>query len=115
LPHHHHPGDAVTIAYSATRTRRLPYLFELVPGVLLLLLIGFAGKLTEQSIAEYGKAHQLTLPNIEVRAVGEFHLRLDRLQHGRRARHLSRRGGHVRVLAEDRHRSPWRAITSWGM
>jgi len=55
----------VTLAYSATRSRRLPYLFELVPGVVLLLVIGFAGKVTEQSIAAYGKAHQLTLPNIE--------------------------------------------------
>jgi uncharacterized integral membrane protein (TIGR00698 family) len=37
----------------------------LVPGVALLGLIGYAGKLTEQSIAAYGRAHQLTLPNIE--------------------------------------------------
>lgn len=38
---------------------------ELVPGLLLLALIGFAGKFTEQSIAAYGKAHHLALPNIE--------------------------------------------------
>jgi uncharacterized integral membrane protein (TIGR00698 family) len=37
----------------------------LVPGVALLGLIGYAGKITEQSIAAYGKAHHLTLPNIE--------------------------------------------------
>jgi len=37
----------------------------LVPGVVVLGLIGYAGKLTEQSIAAYGKAHLLTLPNIE--------------------------------------------------
>ena len=36
-----------------------------MPGVVLLGLIGYAGKLTEQSIAAYGRAHQLTLPNIE--------------------------------------------------
>jgi len=39
--------------------------FRLAPGILLLAAIGFAGKFTEQSIAKYGKAHHLTLPNIE--------------------------------------------------
>jgi uncharacterized integral membrane protein (TIGR00698 family) len=38
---------------------------RLVPGMLLLAVIGYAGKLTEQSIAAYGKAHHLALPNIE--------------------------------------------------
>ncbi len=33
--------------------------------MLLLGVIGFAGKLTEQSISTYGRAHQMTLPNIE--------------------------------------------------
>ena len=28
-------------------------------------MVGYAGKLTEQSITSYGRAHQLTLPNIE--------------------------------------------------
>jgi uncharacterized integral membrane protein (TIGR00698 family) len=36
-----------------------------VPGVILLGLIGYAGKFTEQSIAAYGRVHHLTLPNIE--------------------------------------------------
>ena len=40
-------------------------LATLVPGVLLLLFIGYAGKITEQSIAAYGRSHHLTLPNIE--------------------------------------------------
>ena len=45
---------------------RIPtQLTRLIPGVLLLLAIGFAGKLTEQLIRDYGKAHQLALPNIE--------------------------------------------------
>jgi len=39
--------------------------FELLPGLLLLLVIGFAGKLIEQSINGYGKANYLALPNIE--------------------------------------------------
>src|SRR5438067_12212705 len=38
---------------------------RLVPGVLLLLVIGYAGKITEQSIAAYGRLHHVTLPNIE--------------------------------------------------
>jgi uncharacterized integral membrane protein (TIGR00698 family) len=39
--------------------------FRLIPGILLLIVIGYAGKLTEQSIAAYGKAHHIALPNIE--------------------------------------------------
>ena len=39
--------------------------FRLVPGILLLTAFGYAGKLTEQSISAYGKAHHLALPNIE--------------------------------------------------
>jgi uncharacterized integral membrane protein (TIGR00698 family) len=38
---------------------------RLLPGVILLTAIGYAGKVTEQSIAAYGKAHHLALPNIE--------------------------------------------------
>jgi uncharacterized membrane protein YadS len=38
---------------------------RLLPGLFLLLAVGWAGKFVEQSIARYGKAHHLTLPNIE--------------------------------------------------
>lgn len=38
---------------------------RIIPGMLLLFAIGWAGKFAEQSIASYGKAHHLTLPNIE--------------------------------------------------
>lgn len=38
---------------------------RLVPGVLLLAAVGYAGKFIEQFIARYGKAHHLVLPNIE--------------------------------------------------
>ncbi len=38
---------------------------RLAPGVALLLVIGYAGKLTEQAINGYGKSHHLALPNIE--------------------------------------------------
>jgi uncharacterized integral membrane protein (TIGR00698 family) len=40
-------------------------LVAVVPGVLVLGLVGYAGKIAEQSIAAYGRAHHLTLPNIE--------------------------------------------------
>src|SRR6266404_6313018 len=54
-----------TLAYSITAARRWPQWTQLVPGTLLLAAVGFAGKVTEQSITAYGKAHHLTLPNIE--------------------------------------------------
>ncbi len=38
---------------------------QLLPGTILLAVVGYAGKITEQTIAAYGKAHHLTLPNIE--------------------------------------------------
>ena len=40
-------------------------LVALVPGLLLLFVVGYAGKFIEQSIARYGKTHHLVLPNIE--------------------------------------------------
>src|SRR6516164_3564935 len=53
-------------AQAATAGEPLPFrLLRLVPGLLLLAAVGFAGKVIEQSIARYGKAHHLTLPNIE--------------------------------------------------
>jgi uncharacterized integral membrane protein (TIGR00698 family) len=47
--------------------RRSPSLqmVALVPGLLLLLVTGLAGKVVEQGISAYGKAHHLALPNIE--------------------------------------------------
>jgi uncharacterized integral membrane protein (TIGR00698 family) len=36
-----------------------------LPGVVLLLTIGYAGKLIEQTISAYGKANHIALPNIE--------------------------------------------------
>jgi uncharacterized integral membrane protein (TIGR00698 family) len=38
---------------------------SLVPGLIALGAIGYAGKIAEQSMAAYGRAHHLTLPNIE--------------------------------------------------
>jgi uncharacterized integral membrane protein (TIGR00698 family) len=57
---------ADSIALPQTHPLSLPgRIVSLVPGVLLLAAVGFAGKFIEQSIARYGKAHHLTLPNIE--------------------------------------------------
>lgn len=39
--------------------------FALLPGVALLVLVGLGGKVLEQSIARYAKAHHLVVPNIE--------------------------------------------------
>jgi uncharacterized integral membrane protein (TIGR00698 family) len=38
---------------------------KLIPGLLLLAAVGYAGKFIEQSIATYTKAHHTTFPNIE--------------------------------------------------
>src|ERR1700738_1245099 len=38
---------------------------RILPGLLLLVAVGYAGKFVEGSIAAYGRAHHLTLPNIE--------------------------------------------------
>jgi hypothetical protein len=49
----------------ATARRHLPAWTQIVPGTILLAVIGFAAKVTEQSIASYGRVHHVTLPNIE--------------------------------------------------
>jgi cellobiose-specific phosphotransferase system component IIC len=38
---------------------------RLIPGVALLAVIGFAGKLLEKNINLYAKSHHWTIPNIE--------------------------------------------------
>ena len=57
---------AGSVALPQPRSVSLPgRFFAIVPGILLLLAVGYAGKIIEQSIARYGKAHHLVLPNIE--------------------------------------------------
>ena len=55
----------VTAPPAATRPDVLRQRLALLPGLFLLGLVGYAGKLTEQSLASYARAHQLTIPNIE--------------------------------------------------
>jgi uncharacterized integral membrane protein (TIGR00698 family) len=54
-----------TNIYQARTSSTMKNLFALVPGLLLLFVVGYAGKFIEQSIARYGKSHNLVLPNIE--------------------------------------------------
>src|SRR5215471_9793213 len=58
---------ATLTATSPAAARRSPALqaVRLLPGLVLLFVTGFAGKVVEQSIASYGKAHHLALPSIE--------------------------------------------------
>jgi hypothetical protein len=42
-----------------------PQLLRLIPGILLLVAIGWLGKFAEQLLATYAKLHHLHLPNIE--------------------------------------------------
>jgi uncharacterized integral membrane protein (TIGR00698 family) len=54
------------IAAPLERVPPLPLrFFGLLPGIALLAAIGLAGKVLEQSLAAYGKANQIALPNIE--------------------------------------------------
>src|SRR5260370_3074034 len=53
---------AIPAPYSDNLFKRVG---RLVPGLFLLIAVGYAGKFVEQSIARYGKAHHLTLQNIE--------------------------------------------------
>src|ERR1700677_3947974 len=57
---------ADSVALPQPRAVSLPVrILALIPGILLLGAVGFAGKLIEQSIARYGKSHHVVLPNIE--------------------------------------------------
>lgn len=38
---------------------------KVIPGVLLLAAVGYAGKLLEANVSGYAKAHHWTFPNIE--------------------------------------------------
>ena len=40
-------------------------LLRVLPGVLLLAAVGYAGKLLERNVGTYAKAHHWTFPNIE--------------------------------------------------
>jgi hypothetical protein len=57
---------ASSIALPQTRTAQPVLTFlRLVPGVLLLAAVGYAGKLLEKNVGAYAKSHHWTFPNIE--------------------------------------------------
>src|SRR5215813_7500374 len=56
--------SAVALPQLRTANPALSFL-RLIPGVLLLAAIGYAGKLLEQNVGKYAKAHHWTFPNIE--------------------------------------------------
>jgi uncharacterized integral membrane protein (TIGR00698 family) len=58
-------SEVAVVSTELSSTSWLRRMLSLAPGIALLFVIGYAGKVTEQSIAAYGRAHQLTLPNIE--------------------------------------------------
>jgi uncharacterized integral membrane protein (TIGR00698 family) len=55
---------SITVARSQP-TGVFKRIFSLLPGLLLLVAVGYAGKYLERSIALYARTHHLTLPNIE--------------------------------------------------
>src|SRR5271155_1905834 len=57
-------ADAVVIPQVQPIQPALRFL-RIIPGVLLLGAIGYAGKLLEQNVGTYAKAHHWTFPNIE--------------------------------------------------
>ena len=57
---------AETIAATQVSSEQnVPEFLRLIPGVLLLAAVGYAGKLLEKNVGAYAKAHHLTFPNIE--------------------------------------------------
>src|SRR5215472_5642877 len=59
------PNPQVEPHAEAKSASFLTNFIRLIPGVLLLAAVGYAGKFIERFIAQYGKAHHLVLPNIE--------------------------------------------------
>src|SRR4029077_8831199 len=57
-------ADAVVLSQVQPGRPAVPFL-KIVPGVLLLAAVGYAGKLLEQNVGKYAKAHHWTFPNIE--------------------------------------------------
>lgn len=58
-------SEVVAFETTTPASGLLARLGRLLPGVALLFVVGYAGKVTEQLLRDYGKAHHLALPNIE--------------------------------------------------
>ena len=57
-------AEAITVSQVQPVQPALRFL-RVIPGVLLLAAVGYAGKLLEQNVGAYAKAHHWTFPNIE--------------------------------------------------
>src|SRR5260221_14019282 len=57
-------ADAIAVPQVRSAQSGLQFL-RLIPGVLLLAAVGYTGKLLEQNVGAYAKAHHWTFPNIE--------------------------------------------------
>ncbi len=97
-----HMPETIAINHSTTAPASTNPL-SLIPGILLLAAVGYAGKFIEQFIARYGKSHHLVLPNIEY-VLWAILIGLIIANTIRRPRALPPRRRHLRVLAQDRHR-----------
>jgi uncharacterized integral membrane protein (TIGR00698 family) len=57
-------ADAIALPQTRPAQPALQFL-RVIPGVLLLAAVGYAGKLLERNVGTYAKAHHWTFPNIE--------------------------------------------------
>src|ERR1700730_1733788 len=57
-------ADAIALPQAKPAQPALQF-FRVIPGVLLLAAVGYAGKLLERNVGTYAKAHHWTFPNIE--------------------------------------------------
>ena len=57
-------ADAIALPQARPAQPALEFL-RVIPGVLLLAAVGYAGKLLERNVGTYAKAHHWTFPNIE--------------------------------------------------
>src|SRR5437763_10736750 len=57
-------ADAIALAQPRPIQPALQFL-RLIPGVVLLAGVGYAGKLLEKNVGTYARAHHWTFPNIE--------------------------------------------------
>jgi uncharacterized integral membrane protein (TIGR00698 family) len=57
-------ADAIALPQARPAQPALQFL-RVIPGVLLLAAVGYAGKLLERNVGTYAKAHHWTFPNIE--------------------------------------------------
>ena len=88
-----------------SETSEIPLLTRcvIVPGILLLAAIGYAGKFLEKFLNTYAKTHHCHLPQHRVCALGDRDWP-GHLQPSDRSTNISVRNRHLRILAQGRNR-----------